>query len=54
MLLDISRTTVKDPHQSFLVEVADLVFQRLYVIHVIALWQPKVGNCWSGNGIIEE
>lgn len=54
VLLDVPRAAVKDPHQRLLVEVTDLVLQRLNVVYVVAFWQAEIGNCGSGRGVVEE
>lgn len=53
MLLKVPGTAVEDPHQSLLVEAADLVFQRLDVVHAVALGKPELGDRWPRGYIVE-
>jgi hypothetical protein len=53
VLLDVTRATVEDPHQRLLIKALNLILQRLYVSHVIAVRQLEVRYSRARWGVVE-
>ena len=54
MLLDVARTAVEDPHQSFFVKAVDLVLQRLHVRHAVTIGESEFWHCWPWWQVAEQ